>query len=43
VQFPLSQADVIAQVNAALATGDRATMLALATQLDTLNNQGCPL
>src|SRR5215831_18063702 len=34
LEFPLSQADVISQVNAALATGDRATMLALATQLD---------
>lgn len=45
VAYPLSQSDVIAQVNAALATGDRATMLALATQLDSLNNGvgGCPL
>lgn len=34
---------IIEQVNAALASGDRATMLALATELDEANNLGCPL
>ena len=43
VNFPTSAADVIAMVNAALATGDRDTMLALATSLDNDNNLGCPL
>jgi len=43
VEFPLSQSDVISQVNAALASGDRQTMLSLASQLDTLNNLGCPM
>lgn len=33
----------VADVNAALASGDRATMLALATKLDLANNLGCPL
>jgi len=31
------------KVNAALASNDRATILALATQLDIYNNEGCPL
>jgi hypothetical protein len=35
--------EVIAAVNAALASGDRSTMLALAAQLDRFNNLGCPL
>jgi len=43
VDYPLSTAQVIAQVNAALASNDRATMLALAAQLDQYNNMGCPL
>ena len=34
---------LVPTVNAAFATGDRATMLALATRLDTDNNLGCPL
>jgi len=36
---------VEAAVNAAIATGDRSTMLALAEQLDNANNGsgGCPL
>jgi hypothetical protein len=34
---------IIARVNGALASGDRAAMLALATELDNLNNLGCPL
>jgi hypothetical protein len=38
IDYPLTQAEVIAQVNAALATGDRDTMLELAATLDTYNN-----
>ncbi len=47
VGFPLRRftdpGNMLEQVNAALASGDRATMLALATYLDGLNNLGCPL
>jgi hypothetical protein len=35
--------NLVATVNAAIATGDRATMLALASEIDALNNLGCPL
>jgi hypothetical protein len=35
--------NIVASVNAAIASGDRATMLALATLLDDANNLGCPL
>ncbi|VXB08800.1 Conserved repeat domain-containing protein [Pseudomonas sp. 8AS] len=41
--FPLTTAEVIAQVNAALATKDRATILALHAELDGYNNLGCDL
>jgi hypothetical protein len=34
---------LVPTVNAAFASGDRATMLALATMLDNDNNLGCPL
>lgn len=38
-----STTGLVADVNAALASGDRATILALASQLDALNNTGdCP-
>jgi hypothetical protein len=43
VNYPLTTAQVISQVNAALASLDRDTMLALATTLDGYNNLGCPL
>jgi hypothetical protein len=45
VSYPLSQAQIITAVNGALATGDRDTILALASSLDSLNNGpgGCPL
>ena len=43
VSFGMSSADVISAVNAALASNDRATMLALAGDLDDANNGGCPL
>jgi hypothetical protein len=52
VQFAFTEGDVIADVNAALASGDRDAMLALATELDNANNgvlidnegtESCPL
>jgi len=44
VNYPLTTSQVISQVNAALATGDRNTILTLATKLDNANNAGgCPL
>jgi len=43
VDYPLTQAQVISQVNAALASNDRDTMLSLASTLDGYNNLGCPL
>jgi hypothetical protein len=43
VAYPLTTAQVISQVNAALASGDRDTMLTLASLLDADNNLGCPL
>jgi hypothetical protein len=41
--FPRTAAEVIADVNAALATKDRATILALASALDADNNSLCDL
>jgi len=43
VGYPLRRAEFVAEVNAAIASGDRQTMLDLAAELDTLNNLGCPL
>jgi hypothetical protein len=43
VDYALTTGEVIAQVNAALASNDRATILALASTLDRHNNAGCPL
>jgi len=43
VDFELSTAQVLSMVNAALATNDRDTILALAADLDAANNAGCPL
>ena len=40
LSYPLTTAQVISQVNAALATNDRPTILALASQLDASNNLG---
>jgi hypothetical protein len=41
--YPLTTAQVISQVNTALASNNRNTMLTLATTLDNNNNLGCPL
>lgn len=43
VAYPWSQADVINQTNAALASGNRNTMIGLGDTIDGLNNSGCPL
>ena len=43
INYQFTLAEVIADVNAALASGDRATILALASELDAANNAGCPL
>ena len=43
VDYQLTTAEVIAGVNAALASNDRDTMLGMATSLDNDNNLGCTL
>jgi hypothetical protein len=43
VAYPRTEASVITDVNNALASGNRDTMLALAALLDADNNRGCPL
>jgi hypothetical protein len=43
VDYPRTTAEVIADVNAALASNSRSTMLSLAEELDRDNNLGCPL
>lgn len=43
VNYPMLEGDVIAEVNAALASGDQDTMLDLKDILDDYNKFGCPL
>jgi hypothetical protein len=43
VDYTLTTPQVIIQVNAALASKDRSTILALAEKLDQYNNRGCLL
>jgi hypothetical protein len=43
VNYPRTPASVISDVNAALASRSRDTMLSLASALDADNNRGCPL
>lgn len=43
VDYTRSASQIISDVNAALASNNRNTMLALATRLDDDNNLGCPL
>jgi hypothetical protein len=43
VDYTMTAAEVIAAVDAALASNDRDTMLSLASDLDDDNNLGCPL
>jgi hypothetical protein len=43
IAYPINEAGVISQVNTALASLDRTTMLTLASELDTFNNLDCPI
>lgn len=43
VDYAMSAADIVSGVNAALASGDRGTILGLAGTIDTNNNKGCEL
>ena len=43
VDYPRTTAEILADVNAALTSNNRNTMLALASELDSDNNLGCPL
>ena len=43
VDYPRTTAQVLSQVSTALLSGDRNTMLSLASTLDTYNNLRCPL
>ena len=43
VNYPRMPASVISSVNSALASGNRDTMLSLASAIDADNNLGCPL
>jgi hypothetical protein len=43
VDYAMRSGAIINQVNKALASGNRATMLNLANRLDQKNNAGCPL
>ena len=43
VDYPMTTAEIIAAVNTAIASNNRATMLALASDLDAKNNLGCPI
>jgi hypothetical protein len=43
LNYPLQTTDITSMVSAALATGNRDTILNLATVLDNYNNLGCPL
>ncbi len=42
INYPFTTSQIIAQVNSALATHNRETILNLATQLDDYNNLGTP-
>lgn len=43
VDYPRTTAEILTDVNAALTSNNRNTMLALASELDSDNNLGCPL
>jgi hypothetical protein len=43
VNYPRTTAEILADTNSALTSGNRNTMLNLATALDNDNNLGCPL
>ena len=41
--YPVTTSNVISMTNAALASGDRSTMLSLASNFNASNNLGCPV
>jgi hypothetical protein len=43
IGYPLNVTQIVTAVNAALATGDRTTIINLANQLNAFNNLPCPL
>ena len=43
VNYPITTSQVIAEVDAAIASGDRTTILAEANRLEGMNNLRCPL
>lgn len=43
MNYPRTTAEILADVNAALTSNNRSTMLSLAAELDADNNSGCPL
>jgi hypothetical protein len=43
VNYPLSTAQIISEVNTALQSCDRSAVLSEASRLDGFNNLGCPL
>jgi len=43
VNYPLTDAQIVTLVNDAIASGDRATILGVASALDGFNNLGCPI
>lgn len=43
VDYPKTTAEIVSDVDAALASNNRSTILGLATTLDQLNNLGCPI
>ena len=43
VNYAQTVAEIIAEVNAAIASQDQVTILTLQQEFNTLNNAGCPL
>jgi hypothetical protein len=43
LSYPMTTANILTSVNAALASGNRDTILSLGVRLDNYNNGGCPL
>lgn len=43
IDYPRTTAEILMDVNSALTSNNRSTMLALASELDSDNNLGCPL
>ena len=43
VAYAISEADLLDQIGVAFGSGDRHTLLGLATEIDDLNNSSCPI